>query len=81
MDLAEIANIRFVLYSLFLCPLLYKIYKWLSKYLYRLKTYNKIKGLPIIPFIGNAHQLKKKHGINKKEIFVYFKISLKKFKT
>lgn len=33
---------------------------WLAKYFYQVKVINRMKGLPIIPFVGNAHQFAKR---------------------
>jgi hypothetical protein len=56
-------TIKLLLYTSFLVIFLYKISKWLFDYLYKLSVVNKLKGLQIIPFIGNAHQLERKHSI------------------
>ena len=39
-----------------------KIVKWVAEYASRISSVNKLKGLPMIPFIGNVHQLKSKYG-------------------
>ena len=48
--------------TILLVALAYKFVKWNLQYFYKLSVINKIKGLQIIPYIGNAHQLKRKHG-------------------
>ena len=62
MELTQIAEIRYVLYAILLAFVAFKVLKWLMAYTYRLSVINKMKGLPIIPFIGNAHQFKRKYG-------------------
>lgn len=51
-----------VVFLILTVNLMIKFSKWLLKYFSKLKSVNKIKGLPMIPFIGNVHQLKKKNG-------------------
>ena len=36
--------------------------QWLVKYLYRLNNYSNFKSYPILPILGNTHQLGKKNG-------------------
>ena len=62
MDLSNFGDIKFMLYSLLQLFLVYKVLKWLLTYVYRLSVINKMKGLPVIPFIGNVHQFKRKYG-------------------
>lgn len=63
------------IYLILLANFVIKISKWLINYYSKLKTVNKIKGLPMIPFIGNVHQLKSKYG--KKFILNFFFTDLK----
>ena len=43
-----------------------KVLKWILQYLYMVWVINKIPGLPITPFIGNANKfIKKDSGILK----------------
>ena len=39
-----------------------EIVKWILKYVKNVSIINKIPGLQMLPLIGNAHNLKKKHG-------------------
>jgi hypothetical protein len=48
-----------------------KIFKWILKYVKNVSIINKIPGLQMLPFIGNAHNLKKKHGILFFPSFIY----------
>ena len=57
-------SIKILIYSIALGFIAYKILKWLLNYIYRLTVVNKAKGLPVLPFIGNAHQFKRKYGNN-----------------
>jgi hypothetical protein len=51
------------MYLLLLMRLVYKAMKWCIEYFNRLKVINKIPGMEhMVPFIGNAHQLKRKYG-------------------
>ncbi len=34
-----------------------RLLEWLLDYFQTVRTYRKIKGLPILPFIGNLHQI------------------------
>lgn len=54
--------ILYTFYLLLLMRLMYKIIKWCLEYFYKLSVINKINGIPIIPFIGNAHQLQRRNG-------------------
>ena len=42
--------------------IVFKSVKWLLNYWQKVLKINKIPGLQMIPFIGNAHNLKTKHG-------------------
>nr|UOU03281.1 cytochrome P450 4V23/24-1 [Brachionus rubens] len=53
------------IYFLVISNLAIKVIKWLVNYVYLIRSVNKLKGLPIIPFIGNAHQLKRKYELTK----------------
>nr|QVK45574.1 cytochrome P450 [Brachionus paranguensis] len=53
------------IYLLITVNLILKFFKWLINYFEKLITVNKIKGLPMIPFIGNVHQLKTKYELVK----------------
>jgi len=58
-------SITYILYSLsygLLGIIAFKIFSWLNSYFKKVKIINKIKGPTIIPFIGNAHIFKQKHG-------------------
>jgi hypothetical protein len=58
-------SVKFLLYSLVITYVVYQIAKWLFNYIYRLRVVNKAKGhssIPVWPFIGNAHQFKRKYG-------------------
>nr|QEV83814.1 cytochrome P450 [Brachionus rotundiformis] len=49
------------IYMLIVANLLVKFVKWLIGYINKIRTVNKLKGLPMVPFLGNIHQLKTKH--------------------
>jgi len=55
-----------IIYSLLVIALTLitlKIVKWLFNYVQLIFLINKIPGLQMVPFIGNGHNIKKKHGI------------------
>lgn len=57
-----------IIYLILIVNFMIKFFIWMLKYFSKLKNVNKIKGLPMIPFIGNVHQLKNKYGK-----FIYYK--------
>jgi hypothetical protein len=70
-------SVKFLLYSLVITYVVYQIAKWLFNYMYRLSIVNKAKGhssIPVRPFIGNAHQFKRKYG---KKIILKITVILK----
>lgn len=46
------------LYLTMMALILFKVIKWLLAYVNNLKVINKMEGMPILPFIGNMHQIK-----------------------
>jgi hypothetical protein len=58
-------NFFTIIYSLYLVIIalgILKIAKWTLEYLRIVRVINKIPGIKMLPFLGNAHNLKKKHG-------------------
>ena len=61
-----------VAFTFLLAFFTYKFVRWNLQYFYKLSVINKMKGLQILPYVGNAHQLKRKHGKLEKILnFVY----------
>lgn len=58
------------IYLLIFTNYLVKFVKWMHKYVTKINSVNRLKGLPMVPFIGNIHQLKTKHG---KIFFLFLK--------
>ena len=50
--------VYFVYFYLSIAALvIYKIAKWLLAYVKNVQVINKIEGMPMLPFIGNMHQI------------------------
>jgi hypothetical protein len=41
-----------------------KLLRWLLNYVHQMSVINKMKGMPMLPFIGNAHQLQPRESRN-----------------
>nr|APA31876.1 cytochrome p450 00951 [Brachionus plicatilis] len=48
-------------YVLIVANFLVKFIKWLLNYISKINSVNRFKGLPMLPLLGNIHQLKTKH--------------------
>ena len=59
----SVTSVLVSLYTLLFGYISYKIIKWLIGYFYKFFVINKIKGLEMLPFIGNVHQFRRKHGM------------------
>nr|UOU03280.1 cytochrome P450 4V23/24-2 [Brachionus rubens] len=71
-------SLGFIIKSLFylICiSLVFQVSRWLLNYVYLVRSVNKIKGLPMLPIIGNIHQIKQKYEFTKqmKEFAKMFK--------
>lgn len=51
------------IYFIIVANLIVKALKWLFAYFHRWNTMKNLKSLPTLPFIGNVHLIKRKHGI------------------
>nr|ATW72313.1 cytochrome p450 CYP4V38 [Brachionus calyciflorus] len=62
-------------YFLITANLVLKTLKWLALYVNKIHSVNKLKGLPMLPFIGNVHQLERKYKFLKqiKEYSIKYK--------
>jgi hypothetical protein len=68
-------GVSLILQAVYLIIFVYfgsKIAKWLLNYFRTMSVINKIKGMPMLPFIGNAHQLQLRES--KKSINKYFEV-------
>nr|QEV83797.1 cytochrome P450 [Brachionus rotundiformis] len=63
------------LFFVFTAILVIIFIKWPLNYFAKLKTVNKIKGMPMIPFIGNVHQLKTKYELVKQLTELTYKLN------
>ena len=59
----NLLDLVYSIHFIFLTLVVLKVSKWFLIYIQNLYVINKIPGLPILPFIGNGHNLKKKNGI------------------
>jgi hypothetical protein len=58
-------SLTYIAYSLYyglFAILAFKLFSWLKSYLNNVRIINKINGPRIVPFIGNAHNIKQKYG-------------------
>nr|QUF59368.1 cytochrome p450 CYP4V24 [Brachionus angularis] len=53
------------IYLILISNFIIKSLKWLFNYAYKVSVINRIKGMKMLPFIGNAHQIKTRHELVK----------------
>ena len=59
-------SLTYIVYSLYyglFAIIAFKLFVWLKSYLNNVRIINKINGPRMVPFIGNAHNIKQKYGL------------------